>query len=95
MTVGSDRVGRGFNRPGATQAVPLDLSKPFDKMCYTGLPKLKSYGILGGVFGLILSSFSNRQAWVALDGKSLQACLVNPGVPQGSIFGPTFFLQYI
>ena len=57
--------------------------------------KLKSYGISGQIFGLISSSLSNRWLQVVLDGKSSQEYLVNAGVPQGSILGPTLFLVYI
>ena len=61
LTVVSDRMTRAFNRSGATRAVVLDISKAFDKVWHVGLlQKLKSYGILGQVFGLISSFLSNR-----------------------------------
>ena len=44
---------------------------------------------------LFLLFLSNRRLRVVLDGKSSQECPVNAGVPQGSILGPTLFLQYI
>ena len=54
LTVVSDRIGRAFNRSGATCAVALDISKAFDRVWHAGLRhKLKSYGISGQIFGLI------------------------------------------
>ena len=89
LTVVSDRIARAFNRPGATRAVALDISKAFDRVWYAGLlHKLKSYGISGQIFGLISSFLSNRQLRVVLDGKSSQEYPVNAG-------GPTLFLLYI
>ena len=62
LTVVSDRIPRVFNRFGATGAVPLDVSKAFDRVWHNGLLyKLKSYGISGQIFGLISSFLSNRR----------------------------------
>ena len=55
LTVVPDRIASTFNRPRATRAVALDISKAFDRVWHAGfLYKLKSYGISGRVFGLIL-----------------------------------------
>ena len=51
--------------------------------------------ISGQIFGLVSSFLSNRWLQVVLDGKSSHEYPVNPGVPQGSILGPTLFLVYI
>ena len=49
----------------------------------------------GQIFGFISSFLNNRQFGVVLDWNSSLEYPVNAGVPQGSIFGPTFFLLYI
>ena len=96
LTVVSDRIARVSNRSGATRAISLDISKAFDRVWYASLRhNLKSYGISGQVFGVILSFLSKRRLQVVLDGKSLQENSVNAGVPQGSILDPTLFLLYI
>ena len=56
-----------------------------------GFGKLKSYGISGRVFGLILSYLSNRRPWVFI-WKSSQKYPVDSGVLQGYILCRTFFL---
>ena len=43
LTVVSDRIGRAFNRSGATRAVALYISKTFDRVWHAGLlHKLRS-----------------------------------------------------
>ena len=96
LTVVSDRIARAFNRPGATRALALDISKVFDRVWHAGLlHKLKSYGISGQMFDLVSSFLSNRRLGVVLGRKFSQEYPVNAGVPQGSILGPTLFLLYI
>ena len=84
LAVVSDRIAGAFNKPGATRAVALDISKAFNRVWHAGfLHKLKSYRISGQMFGLISSFLSNRQLWVVLDVKSSQEYPVNAGVCQG------------
>ena len=93
LTVVSDRIARAFNRSDATRAMVLDISKAFDRVWHAGLLyKLnKTYRISGQEFGLISSFLGNRQVQVVLDGNSSQVYLINAGVPQGCILGPTLF----
>ena len=78
-----------------TQAVALDLSKPFDWVRHAGIfHKLKSYGIPGQIIGLISSFLSTRGLRMVLDGKSSHEYPVNARVPQGSILGPIHYRPY-
>ena len=62
LAVVSDRIASAFNRFVATRAVAFDISKDFGRVWHDGLlHKLKSFGILGEIFGLISSFHSNRQ----------------------------------
>ena len=80
----SDRIGRAFNRSGATKAVAHDISKAFDRVWHAGvLHKLRFYEISCQIFGLISPFLSNRQLWVVLDGKSLHEYPVNDGFLKG------------
>ena len=55
----SDRIAKAFRKSGAVRAVPLDISKAFDRVCHAGLLyKLKPYGISGQIFGVISSFLS-------------------------------------
>ena len=70
--------------------------KVFNRVWHPGLlHKHKPHGILGQIYGLILSFLSNRCLPVVLDEKFSQEYLVNAAVPQGSILGFTLFLLYI
>ena len=53
----SDRTARTFNRSRANQAVALDISKALDRVWHDGLlHKVRSYGISGQIFGVLLFS---------------------------------------
>ena len=94
-TVVSDRIVRALNRPETARGVELDISKTFDRVWHAGLfHKLKSYGILGQIFGLISSFLSNKRLQAVLGGKCSQEYPVKAGDPQSSILGPTLFLLY-
>ena len=69
------------------------LSTEFGMLVFS--TNLKSYGISGQIFDFISSVLNNRRLRVVLDGKSSQEYLVNVGVHQSSILGPTLFLLYI
>ena len=84
---------RTFTKSGAIEAVYI---QGFLQDLTNGLfHKLKSYGISGQIFGLILSCVSNRRLLVVLDQKSSQEFAANAGVPEGSILGPAYSLFFL
>ena len=74
----------------------LDISKAFDRVWHDGLVyKIKLMGITGQPLKLIQSFLNNRLQNVVLNGQNFSWTPVFPGILQGSILGPLFFLIYI
>ena len=85
-----------LEKRGEAFVVAMDISKAFDRIWHKGLlHKLKTYGITGPYYEMISNFLTNRQIKVLLDGESFSVFLINSGVPQGSILGPTLFLLFI
>ena len=83
---------RASNRSRSTRAMALNISRAFLRVWHPSLlQKLKSNGISGQIFGLILFVLSNRLLRVALDGKTAQEYPVDAGVPQSSIQGSRYY----
>ena len=96
LTVVSDRIGRAFNRSGASQAVTIDISKAFDRIWHAVLlHKLKSYGLSGRFLALfLLFSVIDGLEWFWMKSllKNFQLMLEFLKAP---FLGPTPFLLYI
>ena len=72
MTVVSDRIARAFSWYRIILVVGLDRYKVFERIWHAALlPKLKSYGVLGWLFWIILSFLSIRWRKLVLERKHL------------------------
>ena len=74
----------------------LDLKKAFDSVSHQILlKKLEYYGVKGVALKLFQSYLSNRMQLTMIDDVASVLCLIEWGVPQGSVLGPLLFLIFI
>ena len=79
-----------------TCGIFIDLSKTFDTVNHNILiQKLEYYGIRGSALDLFKSYLSNHKQYVQIDKCKSQTLPITCGVPQGSVFGPLFFILFI
>ena len=74
----------------------IDLQKAFDTVDHDVLvAKLEHYGVRGTPNNWFKSYLNKRKQFVSINGFNSSECLINCGVPQGSVLGPLLFLIYI
>ena len=84
------------SRGGASRILAVDIAGAFDKVSHPGLlHKASVCGLSGPLLCWLRSYLSDCQLFVVVGGQQSSLHPIQPGVPQGSILGPTLFLLYI
>ena len=92
----TDDISKSLNSGKQVDMAILDFSKAFDKVSHKRLSlRLKYYGIDGNTRTWINSFLTDRKQQVLVDNATSDTAMVTPGVPQGTVLGPTLFLIYI
>ena len=96
ITILVEHIYSSFNDKKDSIGLFIDFKKAFDTVNHKILvDKLRVYGIRGLPLQLLESYLSNRFQCVRVGSESSSHCLINVGVPQGSVLGPILFLYYI
>ena len=74
----------------------LDIKKAFDSVSHSILlQKFEHYGIRGIANSLLKTYLEKRKQYVSIATHNLTDCMIQFGVPKGSILEPLLFLIYI
>ena len=94
LAVLNARIYNSLDAGGETRAIALDNSMALVRHA-TLLHKLKAYGVVGPILGILEFFLQERLLKVVLVGQSSTIYITNAGVPRRSVLGPTLFLVFI
>ncbi len=90
-----DKVTKAVDEGKAVDIFYLDFAKAFDKVPRQRLvKKLRAKGVEEKTVTWIENWLSGRTKRVCIKGEQSDSCLVESGVPQGTVLGPTLFTVY-